>query len=101
MIVFIATPNSNSLVYKLTNTLPVLYPELNFYIPSDITLINACQNFGFEFLELRKPYLKSPYSNFLLDHIKFLIMVIFKKKPNFPFWGNMMDLILRKPEAKQ
>jgi SAM-dependent methyltransferase len=98
IIAFLATPNANSLVYKLTNTLPVLGPEYNFYIPSDITLINVCKNFGFEFVELNTPYLKSPYANPFKDHLKFLQMLIFKKKPSFPFWKNMMDVILKKPE---
>ena len=36
LVVFLQTPNANSPVYKLFNTLPVLSPSLNFYIP-DLT----------------------------------------------------------------
>jgi len=96
---FLATPNSNSIVYKLKNTLPVLVPHLNFYIPSDISLINISNNIGFQMIENQKPYLKSPYRNFFLDHFNFLKMIIFRKKPNFPFWGNMMNIILNKPNV--
>lgn len=100
IIAFLATPNANSLVYKLTNTLPALSPPLNFYIPSDVTLINVCKNIGFEFVELNTPYLNSPYASFFKDHFKFIKMLIFRERPKFPFWGNMMELILKKPEQK-
>jgi SAM-dependent methyltransferase len=98
-IAFLATPNSNSIVYKLKNTLPVLVPQLNFYIPSDLTLINISNNIGFQMTENQKPYLKSPYKNFLADHFNFLKMIIFRTKPNFSFWGNMMNLIFIKPNV--
>lgn len=96
-IIFLATPNANSIVYKITNTLPVLYPHLNFWIPSDLTLQNVCKNFGFSLIEIEKPYLNSPYSNFLCDHIRFIGVLFFRMKPKFPFWGNMMNMILEKP----
>jgi SAM-dependent methyltransferase len=96
-VVFLATPNSNSFIYKLKNTLPVLVPNLNFYIPSDVTLINACKNFGFEFYSIEKPYLTSPYSNIFIDSLKFIKMVFSGSKPNFPWPGNMMNLIMKKP----
>lgn len=94
-ITFLATPNANSIIYKLTNKLPVLDPKLNFYIPSDITLINICQNIGFELLVIEKPYINSPYSNLIKDHIRFLGMP-FIKNQKFPFWGNMMNIIFKK-----
>lgn len=100
VIAFLATPNSDSIVYKFSNTLPVLYPELNFFIPSESTLINVCKNYGFHLLDVRKPYLKSPYSNILFDHLKFLKMILFRTKPDFPFWGNMMDVVMIKDSNK-
>lgn len=95
-ICFLATPNSNSIVYKLNNTLPALDPKLNFYIPSDKTLINICKNFGFVKPKVEKLYINSPYSSIIKDHLKFILNVVFKTKPNFPFWGNMMNIIMEK-----
>ena len=44
-IVFLATPNSNSIYFKLWNTLPFLdMPTTNYYIPSDKWLMNALDN---------------------------------------------------------
>ena len=97
VVAFLATPNSNSIVYKLKNTLPALAPPLNFYIPSDISLINLSNNIGFQMLEIQKPYWNSPYRSLLKDHFNFFKMLILGTKPNTPFWGNMMNVVLIKP----
>ncbi len=95
-VVFLATPNSNSIYFKLWNTLPFLdIPTTNYYIPSDKWLINAMQNIGFKLVEKRYPYLKSPYSNPIMDHIKFLLKIM-GVNTKFPFWKNSMDLVFEK-----
>jgi SAM-dependent methyltransferase len=95
-LVFLATPNSNSIVYKLFNDLPALDPPRNFFIPSDKTLINVCQNVGFKLLEIDYPYLNSPYSNIIKDHLMFLITIFSSRKVDFPFWKNMMNVVFKK-----
>ena len=70
-------------------------PTTNYYIPSDKWLINAMENIGFKLVEKRYPYLKSPYSNPIMDHIKFLLKMI-GVNTKFPFWKNSMDLIFEK-----
>lgn len=95
-IVFLATPNMGSIYYKVFNTLPAIDGPLNFYIPSDITLSNALNNFKFDVLEIEKPYLDSPYSNFMSDHLKFIKKLLFRTNDKFAFWGNMMNIIARK-----
>ncbi len=95
-LVFLATPNSNSIVYKIFNTLPALDPPRNFYIPSDRTLVNICENAGFKFLDIEYPYLSSPYSQPLKDHLKFIASIFSSRKVDFPFWRNMMNLVFKK-----
>jgi len=99
-IVFLATPNSNSLFYKIFNNLPVLKSEYNFYIPSDITLSNILVNNGFEVLEVEKPYLKSPYANYFSDHLKFIKKLIFRTNDAFAFWNSSMNVIAQKAAEK-
>lgn len=91
-IIFLATPNANSVVYKLFGTLPALNPKLNFYIPSDISLIQILKNYGFELMDFDKPYINSPYANPVMDHLNFLTGLIIRRKPSFPFWGSMMNI---------
>ena len=95
-IVFLATPNANSIVYKLFNTLPALNSKLNFYIPSNVTLRNILNNNDFEVVEIDRPYLNSPYANPIQDHLKFVYCFLTSAKPGFAFWGNMMNVIARK-----
>ena len=92
-IIFLATPNANSPVYKLFNTLPALDPRLNFYIPTDLTLSSILENSGFKVLEVQKPYLKSPYSNLIANHLEFFYCYLMRRDPKFAFWGSMMNMI--------
>ena len=100
-IFFLATPNADSPVYKISGTLPFLVPELNFYIPSSSTLINACKNFGFTPKEIEKPYLKSPYRKLFVDHLKFILLLVGFKGLKFSFWGSMMNICLQKPRIDE
>jgi len=96
-VVFLATPNTNSIYFKIWNTLPFLdYPTICYFIPHDKWLIQTMENFGFKLIKKRYPYLKSPYSSFIKDHIKF-VLKLFGFKLEFPFWRNSMDLIFIKP----
>ena len=95
-IVFLATPNMNSIYYKFFSNLPMLDDKLNFFIPSDKTLSNILINFDFIISEIEKPYIKSPYANFLSDHYRFLKKMLFKTDDDFPFWGNSMNMIAQK-----
>lgn len=101
LICFLATPNSNSLVYKFFNTLPVLEPTLNFYIPSDVTLKNILINRGFEILEIEYPYWNSPYKRNVKDFLNFIKCLIFGGKPNFSFPKNMMNIVAKKNENEK
>jgi len=99
-LVFLATANANSIYYKLWNTFPFLDLPNDFYVPSDHSLINALNNFGFKLVEIRYPYWKSPYKSFLRDHCKFLLKLL-GLPLQFPFWRNMMDLIVQKVPRTQ
>lgn len=94
---FLATPNANSIVYKLFNDLPALDSKLNFYIPSDRSLSAVLENAGFQIAAIEFPYLASPYARPLLDHARFLATLVSRRQPRFAFWRSMMNLIAVKP----
>jgi 2-polyprenyl-3-methyl-5-hydroxy-6-metoxy-1,4-benzoquinol methylase len=96
-VVFLATPNANSIVYKLFNTLPALDPILNFYVPSDVTLSDVLRNYEFAVVDIEYPYLSSPYARPVADLLNFFTTLATRKKPRFAFWRNMMNVIARKP----
>jgi hypothetical protein len=95
---FLATPNLNSPVYRRTGTLPFLQGPRNFYIPDDVNLPNALANYGFEVVEVRHPYLRTPYRRLLRDHWRFLKNVVVPGR-FYPhaFWRSSMEIVARKP----
>ncbi len=96
LMAFLSTPNANSICYKLFGTLPFLAPELNFFIPSNTTLKTALMNFGLEVVEVRYPYLETPYARPGRDHIYFLLRCL-GIRVKFPFWRNIMEVYAVKP----
>lgn len=95
-LIFLATPNSNSPYYRRFKTLPMLTPHLNFLIPSDIMMKNALQNFGLKIVDIRYPYLGSPYARPLRDHALFLLS-FFGVNRKFPFWRSLMEIYASRP----
>ena len=96
-LIFLATPNANSIYFKIWKTLPFLdMPSVTYFIPHEKWFIQAVKNFGFVLKEKRFPYLASPYARPLRDHFKFFLK-LFGFKVKFPFWKNSMELIFQKP----
>lgn len=94
---FLATPNANSIFYKIWNTLPFLDAERNFFIPSDIVLSDTMRNFGFSRVAIEYPYISSVYSSPVQDHLKFIAKLC-GANVNFPFWRSMMNVAFQIPE---
>lgn len=97
-IVFLATPNTHSLVYRLFKDLPMINERLNFLLPSDRVLRQILTNFGFQDIKFEYPYLKTPYARPVYDLVSFFLKLIgIKKRLNFAFYGNMLECYARKP----
>lgn len=94
---FLATPNTDSVLYRLKLDLPFLDPSLNFYIPGARQLSNALENFGFEMVKIDYPYWRSPYRRFFKDHFLFLLNLISRRFYRHAFWGSSMSLAAIKP----
>lgn len=96
-LVFLATPNINSIYYKLFNTLPMLVENLNFFLPSDITLKQILLNFGFRVKGIEYPYRDTPYASVGKDMVNFLLKLLrIRKNIQFPFYKNMMECYAEK-----
>jgi len=95
-LIFLATPNSNSIYYRRFRALPFLTPHLNYLIPSDVMMENALSNFGLETVLIHYPYLGSPYAKPVRDHLYFALSFLGLKK-KFAFWKSSMEIYARKP----
>jgi len=96
-IVFLMTPNADSISYKLFGHLPLLDSNRNFWTPSSATLSANLTNLGFKIKHIGKPYWRSPYRSLIADHFKFVMCVLRLRSKGGAFWGNAMELVAQKP----
>lgn len=93
-IIFLATPNTDSILYRIKLDLPALDKKYNYYLPGKKNLTSVLENAGFKVVEVRYPYWKTPYRKFWLDHTLFILNVINPFKfYNHAFWGSMMSIV--------
>lgn len=99
--VFLATPNTGSLCYRLFQELPAIDPPRNFMLVSDRILRQIMENLGMEVLRFEFPYRGTPYAHPARDLLSFALRLCGVKR-TFPFWGNMMECYVRKagPEGR-
>lgn len=95
-IIFLSTPNSESILYTIKKNLPNLNWKLNFYIPGEKNLKNALMNYNFKICYSEFPYLSTPYASFLKDHLFFIMNLFSKKFYRHAFWKNSMNIVAKK-----
>ena len=88
LLVFLATPNSNSPAYRKHKTLPALDPPRNFVIPADVMMVNILKNLGLKNIEVLYPYLGTPYARPAHD----LIHHLFGSQADYAFPRSMMEV---------
>jgi len=99
-LVFLMTPNVNSILYRLKKNLPLLDFKRNYYLPGDAEFINALTNYGFDIIYKSYPYIETPYANPLRDIIGFIQNVFSRKFVPHPFWGSIMNIVAQKNESR-
>lgn len=83
-VIFLATPNTHGIVYKLFNDLPMIEERLNFLLPSDKMLNQILVNFGFSDICFYYPYIGTPYARPIRDFFFFYSKTFrFKEKSKF------------------
>ena len=94
---FIATPNADSIYFRIFGDLPAFDFPRNYWLPGFSQLKRVCEREGFILKGAQFPYLKSGYSS-KWDAIKFVAR-IFLRTPRLgcAFPGNMMNLAFSKP----
>jgi SAM-dependent methyltransferase len=91
----LATPDTDSLVYKIWGDLPALEAERNWVLFGERCLVNILRRLGYTDVEALHPYLGTPYARPVSDVCQFLVSLLFGYR-KFPFWGNMMEIYARK-----
>lgn len=100
MIIFLATPNADSLCYKLFGTLPALDPQRNWWIPGKRELCNVLEHLDMKVVRVEYPYWGGAYAQPIRDFTRFLLRLI-GIKSKFPFPGNMMEIYAVKVDGEK
>lgn len=91
LLVILATPDIDSLVYKIWHNLPALDAPRNWVLFGGNYLSNILERLGFENIKVVHPYWNTPYASPLKDFLKFFISIFLGWRP-FAFPGNMMEI---------
>jgi len=97
--IFLATPNTDSIVYRLFGDLPALDPAYNYVTFGERELCNILRHVGMVITDIELPYHGTPYAD-TWDWFKFIGKLL-GFKYNFAWPGNMMEVyaMKRKPIA--
>ena len=95
-IIFLATPNSNSPVFRIKQNLPALIPKQNYYIPGNKDLYNILNNYNFKNIEIEYPYLETPYCRIFHDLFFFILNLITPLFFEHAFFKSMMNVSAKK-----
>lgn len=89
-------PNSDSFLYYLLQEKWNLFDEKSHkLIFNKFSIERLCKLYNFEIEHISYPYLDTPYANPLKDYKKIMKSIRFGNFVNVPFWGNMIQLVLK------
>lgn len=91
LLVILATPDSDSLVYRIFGNLPALDAPKNWVIFGQRCLMNIVERLGYVNVTVYHPYWGSPYASPLKDFALFFVS-LFLGWRKFAFPGNQMEL---------
>jgi SAM-dependent methyltransferase len=95
LLVILATPDTDSLVYKIWGNLPALDAPKNWVLFGHKFLVNILLRLGYVEFEILHPYSGTPYARPMKDFWNFFVSLFFGWR-KFPFPGSMMEVYCRK-----
>lgn len=96
-IIIYSLPNSDSILYHLLKDDWHLFDKLSHtLIFNKNSIMKLCEIYNYKIQELSYPYLETPYANNIEDNESLIQLIRNEKKKSFPFWGNIMQIVLEK-----
>jgi len=103
----ILTKNGKILIYVLPNSDSFLYYYLkekwhlfnrteHTIIFNKKSILELCKLYNFKLLEISYPYLDTVYANPKKDYQSLIDLINEKKLQSFTFWGNIMQVVMKK-----
>lgn len=89
-------PNSDSFLYYLHKEKWNLFDEKTHkLIFNEFSIQKLCKLYNFEIEHFSYPYLNTPYANPIKDYKKLIQSIHSGNFSNVPFWGNIIQLVLK------
>jgi trans-aconitate methyltransferase len=96
-IIIYSLPNSDSILYYLLKDNWHLFDKFSqTLIFNKRSIMKLCKIYNYKIYEYSYPYLETPYANYLENYENLLQLIKGEKKNSFPFWGNIMQIVLEK-----
>lgn len=96
-IIIYMLPNSDSFLYFFLGDKWHLYNKIEHkLIFNRKSIQKLCEIFNYKILELSYPYLETVYSNPKKDYENLIKLLKNEHTKSFPFWGNVMQIVLEK-----
>jgi SAM-dependent methyltransferase len=96
-IIIYSLPNSDSILYNLLKDNWHLFDKFSHsLIFNKNSIIQICKMHNYKIHEYSYPYLETPYANYLEDNKKLIQLIKGEKIKSFPFWGNIIQVVLKK-----
>ena len=96
-IIIYSLPNSDSILYHLLKDEWHLFDKFSHTLIFNRNAITElCERFDYKIQECSYPYLETPYANCVKDNESLIQLIKGEKKKSFPFWGNIMQIVLEK-----
>lgn len=93
-LVILATPNVESVLFRVTGALPTLSWDVVRNLPSLSSIKHALEYSGFAVLDTQKPYFFSGYASPLKDFLGFVANLLgFKRSKVRAFPGNVVNVL--------
>ncbi len=89
-------PNSDSFLYHLLKDSWNLFNESHKLIFSKKSIDQLCKIFNYKLIEISYPYLETPYADRKKDYENLINNIKNNEKQSFPFWGNIIQVVLEK-----
>ncbi|MCV0366643.1 class I SAM-dependent methyltransferase [Nitrosopumilus sp.] len=96
-IIIYSLPNSDSILYNLLKDNWHLFDEISHtLIFNKMSIMKLCEIYNYKIQECSYPYLETPYANHVKDNESLIQLIKGETKKSFPFWGNIMQIVLEK-----
>ncbi len=96
-IIIYSMPNSDSILYNLLKDDWHLFDKFSHtLIFNKRSITKMCKIFNYKIQECTYPYLETPYANNVKDNENLIQLIKGETKKSFPFWGNIMQVVLEK-----